>query len=253
MSPYLFLLVTQVLSEGFAHLASLNVCRGIAISRKSPPISHLLFTDDCFIFLHYKPAEIWCLHWFLNAFCSYSGLRINFHKSELFLSPNFSHSTRDWLVSLFGVKVVSKPGIYLGAYLGFSRRSKSKIFNSILSRIQSKLQGWKCDFLNFASRGILVKHVLQSIPMYLLSVFCMPDNFQHKITTLIRQFLWASSKGSWLAWKKWTALCLPKGWGGLGFRDLTCFNQALLAKQAWQILSSPNLLLSRVLLGKYCQ
>ncbi|GMP77845.1 hypothetical protein CsSME_00033984 [Camellia sinensis var. sinensis] len=48
-------------------------------------------------------------------------------------------------------------------------------------------------------------------------------------------------------------MCFPCNWGGLEFRDLRCFNQALLAKQAWRIVSNPNLLLSKVLLGKYCQ
>ncbi|CAL5347629.1 unnamed protein product [Camellia sinensis] len=48
-------------------------------------------------------------------------------------------------------------------------------------------------------------------------------------------------------------MCFPCNWGGLEFRDLRCFNQALLAKQAWRIVSNPNLLLSKVLSGKYCQ
>jgi hypothetical protein len=44
-------------------------------------------------------------------------------------------------------------------------------------------------------------------------------------------------------------MALPKQEGGMGFHDLHCFNQAMLAKQCWRLLSDPDSLC--VLRAKY--
>ncbi|XP_018435786.1 uncharacterized protein LOC108808085 [Raphanus sativus] len=47
-------------------------------------------------------------------------------------------------------------------------------------------------------------------------------------------------------------MTLPRNAGGLGFREIEQFNDALLAKLAWRILKTPDSLLAQTLLGKYC-
>jgi len=41
--------------------------------------------------------------------------------------------------------------------------------------------------------------------------------------------------------------------GGLGYRDLDCFNIAMLAKQCWRLLKHPESLAARGMSGKYYQ
>ena len=43
----------------------------------------------------------------------------------------------------------------------------------------------------------------------------------------------------------------PKAQGSIGFRDLVCFNKALLAKQGWRIIQNPESLVGSILKAKY--
>lgn len=67
LSPYLFLIVSEVLSS------SIQKANG-------PCISHLLFADDTFIFLQ-----------LLNAYYAASGQKVNLQKSSVYFSAN-THS-----------------------------------------------------------------------------------------------------------------------------------------------------------------
>ncbi|KAL5577921.1 hypothetical protein UlMin_019620 [Ulmus minor] len=85
-----------------------------------------------------------------------------------------------------------------------------------------------------------------------MSCFKLPKKLIKDIHRLISRFWWGSSVSQKkLHWAKWEALCQPKEKGGLGFRDLEGFNRALLAKQGWRLIRSPDSLVGKVLKACY--
>lgn len=85
-----------------------------------------------------------------------------------------------------------------------------------------------------------------------MKVLILPKGCCDDLMRMFARFRWGSSvekrKIHWLRWEK---MCWLKELGGLNFRDLEGFNQALLAKQVWRCLTNPNLLISKILKAKY--
>ncbi|GAU30346.1 hypothetical protein TSUD_57570 [Trifolium subterraneum] len=54
----------------------------------------------------------------------------------------------------------------------------------------------------------------------------------------------ANNKGIW--WQAWVQITYPKGLRGMGFRDLSTFNLAMIAKQGWNFMTKSHSLVARI-------
>lgn len=101
---------------------------------------------------------------------------------------------------------------------------------------------------------MLIKAVAQAVPAYAVSVFKVPLGVCDDIQKAIANFWWGSKKEKrCIHWAKWERLSQAKSRGGLGFKDFSSFNQALVVKYGWRLLRHPNSLATRVLEAKLFQ
>ncbi|KAH1246661.1 putative ribonuclease H protein [Glycine max] len=168
----------------------------------------------------------------LRGFEMVSGLKINFSKSS---------------VGIFGVDINWYLGIPIGA-----KPSSCLVWEPLIKKFEAKLSKWNQKLLSMAGKVTLINSVLTALPIYLLSFFKIPLKVAQKVNSLQRNFLWGGSQDlKKIAWVKWEGICLPKELGGLGIKDITSFNAALLGRWLWALSSNQNQLWVRILTSKY--
>jgi hypothetical protein len=131
-------------------------------------------------------------------------------------------------------------------------KSKIKVFNYLKDRLWSKIMGWMEKWLSKMGKEILIKAYGQAIPLFAMSCFDITKEICDQMSSMVCRFWWAqqddTNKVHSLSWEK---LVRSKKIGGLGYKDLHSFNIAMLAKQAWRLLTDPSSLCARVLKAKY--
>jgi hypothetical protein len=124
--------------------------------------------------------------------------------------------------------------------------------HSTKEKFAKQADDWCEKYMSGAAKEILVKAVLQSLPTYAMGVFKFPVGLLDDLSQIVRNFWWGDNHDRrhmhWISWDKMTR---PKSQGGIGFRDLRIFNQALLSRQAWRLLYYPDTLCARLLNARY--
>jgi hypothetical protein len=88
---------------------------------------------------------------------------------------------------------------------------------------------------------------VQAIATYSMSVFLLPKALYANINSLMQKFWWChKSSDSCIHWMSWRRLGINKEKGGMGFREFSCFNKALLAKQYWRLWKTMDSLIARI-------
>jgi hypothetical protein len=241
LSPLLFILVLESLSILLKRSQTAGKLTGIKASRLTQ-ILHLLFVDDVIIMTSASLAEWTEISFVLTLFCSVSGLKINFQKS-FFLATGVRDALMLELKSLFGFdfRDLAAGFHYLGYFIKPSSY-KAKDWSWLFEKFERRIQHWCNRCLSMGGRYILIKAVLESLPVYWMALAHIPHSVLKKLRQLIFNFLWSGSKQSrGIHLCGWKTLSKPIALGGWGLRNLHLTYLALSANTLWRTLMTTGI------------
>ncbi|XP_021971327.1 uncharacterized protein LOC110866487 [Helianthus annuus] len=218
ISPFLFLIVMEALSWLLKKAREIGEFKGINFADNEADITHLFYADDALILGEWS--------------------RENLQNIEV-----------DNMMEILGCKRGGFPFVYLGVHVG-TNMSRISNWNLVVEVIKARLASWKARTLSMGGRLILIKSVLESLPIYYLSLYKAPKAVIESIEASMRRFLWAGcSEERKIPWVAWDVITTPKKEGGLGVTKLQDVNEALLLKWTWRFKKEGNCLWKKVVTG----
>ena len=143
-------------------------------------VSILQYADDTIIFMEL----------ILSLFEQLSGLKIIFHKSEIYCFGQAKTAESQYR-QLFGCEIGAFPFKYLGIPIHF-RKLKNGEWKPIEDRFERKLSSWIGKLLSYGDRLILINSVLTSLPMFMLSFLEIPKGVWKRLDFYRSRFFWLS-------------------------------------------------------------
>ncbi|WVZ71809.1 LOW QUALITY PROTEIN: hypothetical protein U9M48_020345 [Paspalum notatum var. saurae] len=226
LSPILFNIVADMLAIIINRAKVEGKVNGVIPNLVEDGLSILQCADDTVIFLEHDLELARNMKALLCMFKKLSGLKINFHKSEIFY---FGQAK----------ELGSFPFRYLGLPLHYRKLGNSD-WKHIEERFEQRLSGWKGKLLSVGGRLVLINSVLSSLPMFMLSFFAIPKGVLKKLEYYRSRFFWQNDqhkKKYHLI--KWDQIRQPKEQGGI--IDLEVQNKCLLSKWLFKLANEDGI------------
>ncbi|KAM1587593.1 hypothetical protein ACFX10_026729 [Malus domestica] len=251
LSPFLFLLCTEGLSVILRKGLELGALHGFKFTTTGTPLTHLFFADDSVVFGNATVDDARAVAEALKVYACGSGQEVNLTKSSVFFSPKTPNRTKREIEGTLGIQCKQGFGKYLGLQADFGH-SKKAVFAEVRDKVEARLAGWTEQYLSQAGKEVLIKSVAMALPNYAMSCFKLPIGVCRDIEKAIRKYWWkGNEQRNGIHWVSWERISKRKMYGGLGFKDIQCFNLAMLAKIGWRLTCNPTSLLATVLKDKY--
>lgn len=172
LSPLLFNLIGDAFSRMLDRAGRKNLVQGVLGEFREGGIMSLQYADDTILFSNANESFLLNLKHIIMWFEQVSGMRVNFHKSEV-LTLNMEIEETHRVARIFSCPVGSFPLKYLGVPLHFEKLTREDL-QPLVEQLLKRVAGWRGKLLSMAARALLIKTCLASIPIYLLSFIKFP-------------------------------------------------------------------------------
>lgn len=238
LSPYLFNIAIEPLVRMLELATEQGLMLGLPGAVHRTRVS--LYADNVAVFVHPRQEDLRCLVAILEVFGRISCLCINPAKSSIFLIRCNGLDLTS-ITNCFRAPVDTFPTRYLGLPLSLTNPRKL-LFQPLLEKIEHRLASYKTKLLSKGGRIVILKSVLSALSTFHLTVFEFPVWLRERIERYLRGWLWRGDLccggGSCLV--RWTTICSPKEFGGLGVLDLDKFGRALRLRWEWLRWARPD-------------
>ncbi|XP_019159671.1 PREDICTED: uncharacterized protein LOC109156272 [Ipomoea nil] len=162
-----------------------------------------------------KGFEAEVLHDVLTDYGRASGQEVNVGKTSIVFGRNVHQEDKEAVCESLGIREQLGHGKYLGLP-GYVGRKKREILGFVRERLRA--------------RGL-----------------------SEEIERIMNSFWWGCErrKRGGIRWSQWKDLCVPKQFGGMGFRRVREMNLAMLDKQGWNFLNKPEALVTKIFKARY--
>ena len=240
----------DILTRMLKKAVAAGLIRGLGSDLVENGVVCLQYADDTILFLDANEKVVKNMKWIFTCFEQMSGMRINYHKSEI-IPMNVSEQEKRGMVETLGCPEGTFPINYLGIPLHYQKLTREDL-QPLVDKILKRISGWRGKLLSHAGRIVLIKTCLASIPIYLMSFFKFPKWALKLINTHMANCLWNDYEGHGrIHLANWQLVSMKKEAGGLGIPDLRDLNLALLGSWVKRFIRDEGKLWHSVIRKKY--